>query len=107
MVSGLNAYPSIGNIGQPVDLAVVATPMSTVPSIIGECVKAEVEGAIIISAGGKEIGRKGPEIEAEIEKEACKGGIRIIGPNCAGVICTGASQLLWSKLCQPPITHNE
>lgn len=91
VVSGLNAYPSIGNIGQPVDLAVVATPMSTVPSIIKECAEVGVGGAIIISAGGKEIGRKGREIEAEIEKEACKGGIRIIGPNCAGVICTGTN----------------
>ena len=57
VVRGLNAYPSIGNIGQPVDLAVIATPMSTVPSILRECAKVGVGGAVIISAGGKEIGK--------------------------------------------------
>jgi acetyltransferase len=101
-INGLPAYHSLGDIGQPVDLAVIATPMSTVPPIIGDCVKAGVEGAIIISAGGKEIGQKGRKIEAEIEKEACKGGIRIIGPNCAGVICSG-SDLYASFANQKPL----
>ncbi len=91
VVSGLPAYPSIGDVGESVDLAVIATPMKTVPSIIGECVKAEVGGAIIISAGGKETGQKGRQIEAEIKKEAEKGGIRIIGPNSAGVISAGVN----------------
>jgi len=90
VISGLNAYPSIGDIDKAVDLAVIATPMKTVPAIIGECVKAGVGGAIIISAGGKETGQKGREIEVEIKKEADKGGIRIIGPNCVGVISAGA-----------------
>jgi len=91
VISGLNAYPSIRDIEQAVDLAVIATPMKTVPSIIGECVKAGVGGAIIISAGGKETGQKGRKIEAEIKKEADKGGIRIIGPNCVGVISAEAN----------------
>jgi len=86
VISGLTAYPLIGDTRQSVDLAVIATPMKTVPSIIGECVRAGVGGAIIISAGGKETGQKGREIEVEIKKEADKGGIRIIGPNCVGVI---------------------
>ena len=88
IIGGLNSYPSIGEVGQPIDLAVIATPINTVPAIIRECVKAEVKGAIIVSAGGKEIGRKGREIESEIKKEAAKADIRIIGPNCVGVICT-------------------
>ena len=91
VISSLNAYPSIGDIDQAVDLAVIATPMKTVPSIIGECVRAGVGGAIIISAGGKETGQKGREIEVEIKKEADKGGIRIIGPNCVGVISAEAN----------------
>jgi len=91
VISGLNAYPSIGDIDQTVDLAVIATPMKSVPTIIGECVRAGVGGAIIISAGGKETGQKGREIEAEIKKEADKGGIRIIGPNCVGVISAEAN----------------
>ena len=87
-LSGLKSYPSIAAVGRPIDLAVIATPMNTVPAIIGECVKAQVKGAIILSAGGKEIGQKGREIENEIETEAAKGDIRIIGPNCVGVIST-------------------
>ena len=91
VISGLNAYPSIGDIGQAVDLAVIATPMKTVPSIIRKCVKAGVGGAIIIAAGGKERGQKGLKIEADIKKEAEKGSIRIIGPNCVGVISAGVN----------------
>ncbi|MCP4577685.1 MAG: bifunctional acetate--CoA ligase family protein/GNAT family N-acetyltransferase [Deltaproteobacteria bacterium] len=91
VISDLTAYPAIGDVGQSVDLAVIATPIKTVPSIIGECVRAGVGGAIIISAGGKETGRKGAEIEAEIKKEADKGSLRIIGPNCVGVISSKAN----------------
>ena len=91
VINGLTAYPSIQDVGQSVDLAVIATPIKTVPSIIGECVRGGVGGAIIISAGGKETGRKGAEIEAEIKKEADNGGLRIIGPNCVGVISSEAN----------------
>jgi acetyltransferase len=84
------AYDSISNIGQPVDLAVIATPISLVPSIIRECAQTGVGGAVVISAGGKEIGEKGREIEAEIKNEATKAGIRVIGPNCFGVSCASA-----------------
>ena len=91
LINGLTAYPSIRDVGQSVDLAVIATPIKTVPQIIGECVRAGVGGAIIISAGGKETGRKGAEIEAEIKKEADNGGLRIIGPNCVGVISSEAN----------------
>ena len=87
VISGLSAYPSLLDIGQPVDLAVIITPIVTVPSIIKECAIAGVGGVIVISAGGKEIGAKGQEIEAEIKKEAHTAGIRIIGPNCLGVTC--------------------
>jgi len=53
VISGLSAYPSIGDVGQSVDLTVIATPIKTVPFIIGECVRAGVKGVIIISAGGE------------------------------------------------------
>ncbi|MGE5840564.1 MAG: GNAT family N-acetyltransferase, partial [Deltaproteobacteria bacterium] len=72
---------------QPVDLAVVATPMIAVPSIVKECVDAGVKGAVIISAGGKETGAQGAAIEEKIWQEARRGGMRILGPNCIGVIC--------------------
>ncbi len=85
-IQGLPAYRSISKIKGPVDLVVIATPIATVPGVIKDCVKADAGGAVVISAGGKEIGAKGRQIEAEIQKEATKGGLRIIGPNCMGMI---------------------
>ena len=85
-VKGLTSLPSVLAAEQPIDLAVIATPIAQVPSIMKECVQANVSGTIIISAGGKEIGSKGKQIEEEIKKEALKGGVRIIGPNCMGIV---------------------
>jgi len=85
-IQKIQAFSSITDIKEPVDLAVIALPISNVPDVIDECAKAEAGGAIIISAGGKETGEKGKEIEAEIKKRAEKHGIRIIGPNCLGII---------------------
>ncbi len=89
-ISGLKAYRSLLETDQAIDLAIIATPIATVPAIVKECVRAGVGGAIIVSAGGKEIGARGREIEEQIEKEAKKGDLRIIGPNCLGIICPGA-----------------
>ncbi|MGD8769948.1 MAG: bifunctional acetate--CoA ligase family protein/GNAT family N-acetyltransferase [Desulfobacterales bacterium] len=86
-IHGLKSLPSILNAERRIDLAVIATPIATVPSIVKECVQKGVKGAIIVSAGGKEAGVKGREIEAQIGKYARQGGLRIIGPNCLGIIC--------------------
>ena len=82
------AYSSILKLKSPVDLAVIATPISSASQIVKDCTKAGVGGAIIISAGGKEIGLKGRELETDIKKEAKHSGLRIIGPNCLGVVCS-------------------
>jgi acetyltransferase len=88
-IQGTKAYPSVLEIGQPVDLAVVATPIAGVPAIVKECVHAGVKGAVIVSAGGRETGAQGVAIEERIWQEAKRGGMRIIGPNCIGLICPG------------------
>ena len=85
-VLGLKCYPSIGRIGQPIDLAVVATPAVSVPAIVEECGQAGVEGLNIISAGFKEIGAEGKKLEEEIEQIRKKYNLRIVGPNCIGII---------------------
>lgn len=85
-VLGIKAYPSIGQVPEEVDLAVIATPASTVPAIISECADAEVKGAIIISAGFKEVGDKGRQLEAEIQQVLDRSSMRVIGPNCLGVM---------------------
>ena len=86
---GLKAYPSISRIDHVVDLAIIAIPISSVPSVIRECAQVRVGGAIVVSAGGKETGPQGREIEDRIRREAETGGLRIIGPNCLGIICPG------------------
>jgi acetyltransferase len=84
-VMGVKSYPSIGAIPEPIDLAVIVTPAKTVPGIIQECVDAGIRGAIIISAGFKETGPEGAALEQQISQIA-KGKMRIIGPNCLGVM---------------------
>ncbi len=85
-VLGIKAYPSIAAVPLKVDLAVIVTPADTVPGLIEECVAAGVKGAIIISAGFKETGPAGLELEQRILGIARRGKLRIIGPNCLGVM---------------------
>ncbi len=85
-VLGVKAYPGIKDVPEKVDLAVIVTPAATVPKVIGECVDAGVKSAIVISAGFKELGPQGAELEKEILTQARRGRIRIIGPNCLGVM---------------------
>ncbi len=85
-VMGLKCYPNIAKIPEHVDLAVIATPAKTVPRIVEECAIAGVDGVIIISAGFREIGPEGAKLEEEIKQIASKYDIRILGPNCVGLL---------------------
>jgi acetyltransferase len=90
-VLGHQAYPTIAAIGQPVDLAVVITPAPSVPDVIAQCAGAGVKGAIIISAGFREVGAAGAALEAEILAAARPSGMRIVGPNCFGIMSPAVS----------------
>ncbi|MBK9171322.1 MAG: bifunctional acetate--CoA ligase family protein/GNAT family N-acetyltransferase [Bryobacterales bacterium] len=85
-VLGIKAYKSVKDVPDAIDLAVVVTPAATVPGVISECADAGVKGAIVISAGFKEAGAHGAELERKVLEEARRGGMRIIGPNCLGVM---------------------
>ncbi len=85
-VLGLKAYPTIGAVPHTVDLAVIVTPAPTVPAVVHDCVEAGVRGAIIVSAGFSETGAGGRTLERQILAEARRGSIRIVGPNCLGVM---------------------
>ncbi len=85
-VLGIKAYSSISALPEAVDLIVVCTPAPSVPAIIEEAVKFGVKGAVVISAGFKEIGEKGAALERQILEIARRGKMRIIGPNCLGVM---------------------
>jgi acetyltransferase len=102
-VLGIKAYPNIAAVPDPVDLAVIVTPAPTVPDLVGECVEMGAKGAIIISAGFKEIGPEGAELEHKILARARKGKMRIIGPNCLGVMnpLTGLNATFATAMARP------
>ncbi|MGA7753782.1 MAG: bifunctional acetate--CoA ligase family protein/GNAT family N-acetyltransferase [Candidatus Sulfotelmatobacter sp.] len=83
-VLGIATYAHIGDVPGIVDLAVVVTPAQTVPQVIGECVDAGVRSAVVISAGFREQGPAGAELEEKINKHLQRGALRLVGPNCMG-----------------------
>jgi acetyltransferase len=85
-ILGIKAYPSLSAVPEIVDLIVVVTPATSIPGIIKEAVDIGVKSAVIISAGFKETGPQGAELERQILEHARRGGMRIIGPNCLGVM---------------------
>ena len=102
-VLGVKAYPHISEVPEPVDLAVIVTPAVTVPGIIHDCAEQGVRGAIVISAGFKEIGPAGVDLERQIMVEARRGNMRIIGPNCLGVMSplTGLNATFAAAVARP------
>ncbi len=83
---GIKAYPSIKDVPDTVDLAVIVTPSTAIPGIVAECGEMGVKGVIVISAGFKEIGPEGVELERQLLENARKYKMRIVGPNCLGVM---------------------
>jgi acetyltransferase len=102
-VLGIKAYPTIAAVPDPVDLAVVVTPAATVPEVIGECVDAGVKGAIVISAGFRETGAEGAALEERLRGVLRRGAMRLIGPNCLGVMnpLTGLNATFASAMARP------
>ena len=86
LVLGKKAYPRAQDIPEKVDLAVIVTPPKIIPDLIDDCVKAKIKAVIIISAGFKETGPAGLALEQEVLRRAKVGGIRIVGPNCLGLM---------------------
>ncbi|MEM3083629.1 MAG: acetate--CoA ligase family protein [Nitrososphaerales archaeon] len=85
-VLGIKCYNNVIDIDDEIDLAVIITPRKVVPQVIDECGVKGVKGAVIISAGFKESGEEGRLLEKEVTEIARRYGIRIIGPNCVGMI---------------------
>lgn len=85
-VLGIKAYRSLAAVPEQVELAVIVTPADTVPAVIGECIETGVKGAIVISAGFKEHGEHGKDLERQILERMRGTRLRVIGPNCLGVM---------------------
>jgi acetyltransferase len=102
-VLGVKAYKSISDIPEQVDLVVVVTPPPSIPGIIRECGENGVRGAVVISAGFKEIGPEGAILERKLLEEAQAANIRVIGPNCLGVMSplTGLNATFATTIARP------
>ena len=102
-VLGIKAYPNVSSVPEKVDLAVVVVPAPAVPAVIRECSDVGVTSAIIISAGFKESGAAGVELERQVMVEANRTGMRIIGPNCLGVMAprSGLNATFASAMARP------
>jgi len=85
-VFGIPSFPSVHELPEPVDLAVIVTPAATVPDIVSQCVDRGIGAAVIISAGFREHGAEGAELENQIREHLRRGRMRVIGPNCLGIM---------------------
>lgn len=87
-VLAIRAYPSVGAIGATVDLAIVAIPAEAVTGVLDECAAAGVRGLIVISAGFAETGEAGRALQRDLVDRVRSHGMRMIGPNCLGILHT-------------------
>lgn len=85
-IETLRCLPDLESIGQVPELVIIVVPASAVPAVMRQCVKVGVKSVVIITAGFKEVGKEGRQLEQQVIQIANQGGIRIIGPNCLGVI---------------------
>jgi acetyltransferase len=88
-VLGISCFPSVKSLPKTPDLAVITTKSEAVPQIVEECGEAGIKGVIIMSAGFKEIGEEGKELENKVKHIVKKYQMRVIGPNCLGIIVPG------------------
>ncbi|MBZ5715718.1 acetate--CoA ligase family protein [Nannocystis pusilla] len=87
-VAGVPAFASIRDIPDSVELAVIAVPAAAVPAVVDECAERGVRGLVVVSAGFREIGREGAARERRLLQRVREGGMRLVGPNCLGIMNT-------------------
>jgi acetyl coenzyme A synthetase (ADP forming)-like protein len=87
-VGGVLSYPTVEHVPGDVDLAVIIVPAAQVLEVIDQCARKKVAGAVIISAGFGEAGPQGMERQMLLREKALSYGMRVIGPNCLGIINT-------------------
>ncbi len=102
-VLGRTSYPSVKDVPGKVDLAIIATPAESVPDVITQCVEKGVRAAIVLTSGFRESGPDGAALEREVLQRARAGKLRVLGPNCLGVMCpvTGLNASFARELARP------
>ncbi len=94
-ILGLRCYPSILEVPEPVDLAVITIPARGVPGVMEECVRKKVKAIVVISAGFAELGEEGEELQRKIRELSLKANIPVIGPNGQGISCPEHNLHCW------------
>ena len=97
-ILGIKAYPSISDVPDQVDLAILLTPTGVVLDLVKECVLNKVKGAIVFASGFGELGAEGRELEREIGRVGREGGTRVIGPNCIGLFSPRAGVITYPQV---------
>ncbi|MFZ5646504.1 MAG: acetate--CoA ligase alpha subunit [Bacillota bacterium] len=87
-IEGYKCYPSVGAIGKEVDLAVISVPADRAVKVAGECGGAGVKNLVVVTAGFKEVGKEGLALEKEMVRICREYGMRMLGPNCVGMMDT-------------------
>ena len=102
-VLGIRAYKSVNDLPEVPDLAVIVTPAPTVPDMITQCGEIGVPGAVVVSAGFKETGEGGADLERQLLEQARKYRMRVVGPNCLGVMSpvTGLNATFAAAMARP------
>lgn len=102
-ILGIPSHRNIASVPEKVDLAILATPATTIPALVGECVDAGVKSAVVISAGFRERGEQGTELERLIRAQLNRGSMRLIGPNCLGIMSPAIGlNATFAKECAKP-----
>ena len=105
-VASIKAYPSIEQVPGPVDLAVITVPRDHVLPVVDACARKGVKGIVVITAGFREVGGEGPELEYKLQEKLRRHGMRMVGPNCMGVINTHPSVRLNATFAESPKRGN-
>ncbi|NQU07050.1 MAG: CoA-binding protein [Candidatus Abyssubacteria bacterium] len=92
-VMGLRAYPSVADVPGEIDLAMIVVPPAHVVPVIKECVEKRIPAGVVVTAGFGEMGEEGKKIEREMVRVAKAGGMRLAGPNCAGVMSVNSKSM--------------
>lgn len=101
-IQGINAYPSVRDIPDEVDLAVFTVPANQVIGAVEDCVAKGVKAGVIITAGFKELGGEKVGLEAELVAKARAGGMLLVGPNGQGICCPASKLYAWMPNFYPP-----
>jgi acyl-CoA synthetase (NDP forming) len=102
VIHSLKTYPRVGDIPDPIDLAIVMVPRDAVLDVVEECIQHGVKGLVVITAGFAEVGPVGAALETQLGERVRHAGVRMIGPNCMGVINTDESVRMEATFAPTP-----